>query len=111
MNRQHVMLVRAQPGSPQADQAFALAQRWDRQSRSGLVFFHGPGLAHGLSDRRSGFAALHSDRVELLVCRAGWRRLQAGPLDPPFAEGSLMQFWSKALRAEEVHSFGALNGL
>lgn len=105
------MLVRARPGSPRADQAVALARRWASLSLPGLVFFHGPGLAHALPDGQSGFAALASDGLELVVCGAGWRRLDVGPVNLPFAEGSLLQFWNTALQAEAVRSFGAVTGV
>ncbi len=103
------MLVRAKPGSAQADAAYALARRWESQAVSGLVFFHGPAVAHGAVDAGSGFASLQSDCLDLRVCSAGWRRLNAGSLDLPFAEGSLLQFWATALQANEVRSFGALS--
>jgi hypothetical protein len=62
-----------------------------------------------LPDARSGFAALSSDRIELRVCSAGWRRLDLGAVSLPFVEGSLLQFWSAAAEAEMVQSFGALS--
>lgn len=106
MDHQRVMLIRARPGSAEAAQALETAAQWARAPQSGLLFFHGPGLGQVASDGRSDFAVVAGSDWDLLVCRAGWRRLGKGPPPEPFAEGSLIQFWAAAAAAAEVRSFG-----
>lgn len=107
MGHQRVMLIRARPGAVGSDRALDLAASWARAPASGLVFFHGPGLGHVALANSAAFSDLADAGLELRVCRAGWQRLEKGPLPEPFAEGSLLHFWDAALGASEVCSFGA----
>jgi len=101
------MLVRASPGSDEAEKALSMARQWSVEQARALLFFHGPGIEHARPENQSGFATLAGDGLALCVCRAGWQRLKCGEPPSPFQEGSLLQFWSAALAATDVRSFGA----
>ncbi|NDY96730.1 hypothetical protein [Wenzhouxiangella limi] len=107
MSHQRVMLIRSRSGTCAARQALELARRWAQAPASSLVFFQGPGLEHVVPGEVSEFAALAASGLDLRVCRSGWQRLEKGSLPAPFTAGSLVQFWSAALEAVEVESFGA----
>lgn len=102
---ERVMLIRRAPGSERDREIAEALSRWRERPGRALVFFQGPGLAHVRSDSPlAGFAA---PDMTLMVCSGGWRR--RGHADPgaPFVLGSLLQFWSATVDADEIVAFGA----
>lgn len=101
-----VMLIRCLPDAPGAQALMARLQAGDAGRL--LVFFHGPGLAWASSEAARHRLPGRARHATLMLCSAGWRRLQAGLPPQGWQLGSLVQFWDAADRADRVGSLGAL---
>ncbi len=109
---QHLaVLIRAIPGSRQADRAALIVARMaDRATAPILVFFHGPGVMLAAVADSEWASIARSGSVCLQVCEASWQRRCIEPPLAPFGVSSLVQFWHRAVDAETVMSFGSDDG-